>query len=131
MRTKGTSTREPRELTSGADDMPVTEISHTLFKQIGEGTLDNRKRLGLTKVVDMLQELFGSTVQAERLVFTIHFNKDGQILLVPETTIPLREAWLHRNPGALKSVLTGLAQAEKGELQDLGSFGSHADDTLE
>ena len=47
----------------------------------------------------------------DRLRFAVHCNHVGQILLVPELSIPLHEAWLYRNPTALKSVLTGIKQA--------------------
>lgn len=110
--------------------MPVIELQDTRFKQIGEGMLDNRKRLGLTRVLELLRERYGDR-GLEKLCFTIHSNSAGEILLVPETTIPLNEAWLHRNPVALKSVLTGIQQAEHGQLKNLGSFGQYAETDLD
>ena len=107
--------------------MPAMELHNTRFMQIGEGMLDNRSRLALTKVLEVLRAQFGQ-VEAQRLHFTIHCNSSGEVLLVPETTIPLKEVWLHRNPSALKSVRTGIAQAKNGELEEIGSFQQHADD---
>jgi len=110
--------------------MPTIELQDMSFRKISEGALDSKKRLALTKVLVALRGLFGD-VEAERLCFTIHCNSTGEILLVPEITIPLREAWLHRNPAALKSVLTGIEQAGKGELIDRGSFAEYANEDIE
>jgi hypothetical protein len=52
----------------------------------------------------------------------------GAIVLAPATTVPLREAWLHENPKALKAVRTGIAQAGRGEANKGRSFAKHADD---
>lgn len=108
--------------------MPTKVLYDTDFELIGEASLDSRNRVALTKAVEALRQRFGSV---EKLHFAVMCNKDGQILLVPETTIPLREAWLYRNPAALKSVLIGIAQAERGELLDRGSFAQYADDDAE
>ncbi len=110
--------------------MRTVELHDTRFEALGEGGLDRRHRLSLAKVVNMLRDRFGD-VEAERLHFTIHYNHAGEILLVPETTIPLREVWLHRNHTALKSVLAGIEQAEQGQLVDRGSFARYADDSLD
>ncbi len=100
----------------------------TEFELVGEASLDSRNRVALTKAVEALRRRFGSV---ERLHFAVMCNKDGQILLVPETTIPLREAWLYQNRAALKSVLKGIEQAERGKLLDRGSFARHVDDNIE
>lgn len=108
--------------------MTTKLLEDTNFELVGVTSLDGRNRVALTKAVEALRELFGPV---EPLHFTILCNKAGQILLMPETTIPLREAWLYRNPGALKSVMMGIEQAGRGELHDLGSFARYADDDIE
>ena len=112
---------------SRGDAMPIT-IEDTKFELIGEAALDERKRITLSKAVELLKKHFGPV---DRLHFTIHYNRAGQILLVPETTMPLHEVWLYRNPTALKSVSAGIQQAELGELRDRGSFVQYADDAIE
>jgi hypothetical protein len=116
---------------AGAKNMPgVLELHDNRFRYIGEGSLDTRKRLALTKVVEMLFSRFGD-IRLDKLHFTIHCNSAGEILLVPETTVPLKEAWLRNNTRALKSVMTGLEQAARGELTDLGSFERYANEKID
>jgi hypothetical protein len=98
------------------------------FELIGEVTLDERNRVALTKALAALSA-FG--VDVKRLHFTVLCNKAGQILLSPKATVPLHEAWLYQNRAALKSVLTGIEQASRGELRDLGSFAQYANDDIE
>lgn len=107
--------------------MPII-VKDTKFELICETALDERKRITLSKVVALLQKNFGPV---GRLHFAIHCNQAGQILLVPETPMPLHEAWLYRNPVALKSVLTGIEQAERGKLGPPRSFAQYVDDTIE
>ena len=127
MRRAKRASSEERTPRRGADNMAVMEVRDTFFTHVWEGMLDNRRRLGLKKVIALLRSRFGD-VEDARLHFRIACNSAGEILLVPETTIPLNEAWLHRNPGALKSVLTGVKQAEEGDLIDRGSFAQYATD---
>ncbi len=99
------------------------------LRLVGEVAVDTRNRIALGKVLELLKDRFGNL---DRLHFAIHFDDtDGQIVLVPEKTIPLREAWLYQNPMALKSVTTGIRQAAAGDLHDLGSFERHAEDEIE
>ena len=42
--------------------------------------------------------------------------------------VPAREAWLYKNPEALKAVLEGLADVKAGRVYDLGDFTQYADD---
>ena len=90
------------------------------FELFGESTLDERKRITLTKAVEVLRERFRE--EPAKIHFSIYVNKAGQILLSPETGIPLHEAWLFKNQDALRSVLRGIEQAKEGKLEDLGSF---------
>lgn len=99
------------------------------FEPAGQGTLDSRKRIAVTKAVERLPDIFGREVGEIR--FTIAFNKAGQILLSPETSIPLHEAWLYKNKTALKSVLKGIGEAKRGKVRKIGSFAKNADDQIE
>lgn len=89
------------------------------FEPFGESALDERKRITLTKAVDALRDRFKE--EPAKIRFAIYLNKAGQILLSPEVAIPLHEAWLFKNPDALRSVLRGIEQAKEGKLEDLGS----------
>src|ERR1051326_307756 len=70
------------ESSRGAADMPVMELDDTRFTRVGEGMLDNRARLALTKVLEVLRERFGKDAEPQRLHFTIHCNSAGAVLLV-------------------------------------------------
>ena len=54
-------------------------------------------------------------------------NQSGQILLDPIVNIPETEVWLWKNQSAHDSLKRGLAEAEAGETQDIGSFAEYAD----
>jgi hypothetical protein len=84
------------------------------FEVIGEAAIDERQRVTLAKALKRLHEDFGGEVLNHFRV--LYSQAAGLIVLEPATTIPLREAWLYRNQAALKSVLTGIEQAERGEL---------------
>ena len=90
------------------------------FELFGESSLDERKRITLTKAVEVLCNRFHE--EPTKIRFAIYVNKAGQILLSPETAIPLHEAWLFKTQDALHSVLRGMDQAKTGKLKDLGSF---------
>lgn len=40
------------------------------------------------------------------------------VLLIPAEAVPAKEAWLHKNPEAIVSVVRGLAEAEAGEFAE-------------
>lgn len=99
------------------------------FELFGESSLDERKRITLTRAVDALHDLFHE--EPSKIRFAIYVNKAGQILLSPKTTIPLHEAWLFKNPDALHSVLRGLEQAKAGKVREIGSFAQYAEDEID
>jgi hypothetical protein len=102
------------------------------FEFIGESGIDERKRISLAKVLGLLKErLDHSDGALESLHFRVYVNSAGQVLLDPALSVPLHEMWLYRNPDALAKVREGLAEAARGELYDLGSFGKFADDEIE
>ena len=109
--------------------MAIVAVLDKHFEPVGEGALDKKNRVPVTKALGALRDLFGEDLS--QLRFRIASNKAGQILLSPEVTVPAHEAWLYKNPGALTKVRTGLAQAARGKLRALGSFAKHADDDLD
>lgn len=100
------------------------------FEEIGQASLDEKKRVTLKKAIDVLRQNFGSAVES-KVSFVVSCNSPGQILLSPETTVPLHEAWLYKNKKALASVQRGLEQARRGERETIGSFAQYADDEIE
>ncbi len=102
------------------------------FEFVGEGGIDERKRLSLAKALGTIKERLGELGAAlEDLHFRVYVNSAGQVLLDPAVTVPVREMWLYRNPVALKKVREGLAQAAEGKLRNLGSFAKYADEEIE
>jgi hypothetical protein len=100
------------------------------FRRIGDATLDERKRISLTKAIDSLKRTLGDKLDPD-VRFGIYVNDVGQVLLSPEVSVPMHELWLYRNPKALKSVLKGLQESREGKLVDLGSFEKYADEEIE
>ena len=83
------------------------------FQAIGETTADSKQRVTLARALKQLRLRFGD----RQIRFNVLFNTStGVIVLAPATTVPLREAWLHETPKALKMVLKGIEQAGRGEL---------------
>jgi hypothetical protein len=66
---------------------------------------DAKKRVVLPK------ELVG-----EDIIYNVYSNAQGQILLDPQVTVPASEAWLFKNPEALKLVKQGLLDAAEGKV---------------
>ena len=63
--------------------------------------------------------------------FSVHQERNGNIILEPFVEIPVQEKWLYDNKNALKKVKTGLEQARNSKLIDKGSFSQFADDEVE
>ena len=104
------------------------------FERVGETGLDERKRVSLSKALDALNGVLvkkHGKKNASDLRFVIYTNDAGQILLSPQVSIPLHEAWLYKNPKALSSVRRGLRQSAQGKLHYLGSFAQYADDEID
>ena len=73
-----------------------------------------------TKTVDAKHRITVGEPLAPGYRVQIYKNEDdGTVLLVPCVEIPAREAWLYKNPKALKSVLQGIKDAEEGRLHKL------------
>ena len=110
--------------------MKAATKSKENFRRIGEATLDERKRISLTKAIRSLKRSLGDNLDSD-VRFGIYVNDVGQVLLSPEVSVPMHELWLYRNPKALRSVLKGLRDSREGKLVDLGSFAKYADEEIE
>lgn len=98
------------------------------FEEVDEVFVDDRHRVALTAAMKRLQKDFGDS----SVHFRVFYNHTaGLIMLQPATTIPLHEVWLYKNPTALKSVLTGIAEAEAGQVGpalDMTGWADESDD---
>lgn len=69
-------------------------------------TLDSQNRVTLGKLLSGISsKLFDAKVV------------DGKIVLEPMEAVPEKEAWLYKNPKALKSVMKGLHDAQEGKIK--------------
>lgn len=57
-----------------------------------------------------------NAVVAKGVIYHVYCNSSGQILLDPQVTVPLSEAWLFNNPVAQELVKRGLSDAAKGKV---------------
>jgi hypothetical protein len=86
-------------------------------------------RVSLTKAVLALAKQFGDDWTRTKMQFEVSVNDMGQVLLSPETSIPLHEAWLYRNPEALANVREANEQLRRGEpIEELPSLARYLDD---
>jgi len=108
--------------------MAANEVLDEKFEQIGRVSVDAKNRVVLKKAIDMLRQQFG---QESTIRFAVATNSAGQILLSPETVVPIHEAWLYRNKQALTSVHRGLDEARKGKIRKAPSFAKHAGDEID
>jgi len=60
-----------------------------------------------------------SAVVSKGVIYHVYQNSSGQILLDPQVTIPLSEAWLFKNPDAFALVKQGLSDAAQGKVSDV------------
>jgi hypothetical protein len=101
--------------------MPRTEhtvrsgdvLKEKIFTRVADTKLDSKHRVSLGKI--QLWKWTGNEV----VFYRVYQNLVGQLILDPQMTIPAHEAWLFRNPKALKMVAEGLQAAQKGELVDV------------
>jgi len=95
------------------------------FDFVAESGIDERNRVSLSKVLPIIRK---SLPAKSALRFMVYVNETGQILLEPSVSVPLREAWLYRNPKALVKVREGLSQLGKFRPRSLGSFAQFVND---
>jgi hypothetical protein len=81
-------------------------IKDAAFQRVAESVKpDAKKRVVLPKAQ-----------VREGVTYHIYSNSLGQIVLDPQVTIPVSEAWLFKNPEALALVRQGLKEAAKGRV---------------
>lgn len=98
------------------------------LEDVGETSADSKERVTLARALKQLRARFGD----RKIRFHVFIEQStGAIVLAPAVTVPLREAWLHENPKAMKTVRTGIAQAGRGQLVKGRSFAKHASDDAE
>jgi hypothetical protein len=83
--------------------------------------------MAVPKTVDSKGRLMlgGSHANA---TYLIEERENGEVLLTPAMTIPIKEKWLFDNKKALGMVERGLADAKAGRVKSRGSFAKFADD---
>lgn len=102
------------------------------FKRVGNVAVDERKRVSLTRALESVKEKLGNSGELDAAIrFGVYVNDAGQVLLSPEVSVPMHEAWLLRNPEALAKVKEGIKQASEGKLESVGSFAKYADNEIE
>jgi hypothetical protein len=87
---------------------------------IGEITPDKKHRLPFGR-------LLSKVGLAEDVRFSVTWE-EGAFIMRPVVSVPLEEAWLHRNPVAMAMVKQGLEEMKSGDPGvDLGSFAEDAE----
>jgi hypothetical protein len=64
----------------------------TEFAPAGEAAVDGRKRISIGRAIDTLKNI-GVIGDETAVRFAIYTNQAGQILLSPEISVPLYQAW--------------------------------------
>jgi hypothetical protein len=90
------------------------------FETVTEAEVDGRGRVSLAKA---------GAEPGRR--YRVRSNIDGVLLLIPVVSIPEREMIVWRNPELAASIREGIAEAERGDTVDRGSFAQYADDDSE
>lgn len=96
-------------------------IRDTNFRELTRVRIDSKRRIGIPKAAK--QDAVDS--------YSVYINDIGQIVLDPQVTIPAAEAWLYKNPEALKGVCRGLEEAKAGKFLKRGSFAKYAKEKLD
>ncbi len=97
----------------------IIEITEK-FTSLGIKSLDSKDRIVLGGKV---KKTLSKKMRVD--AFEILVGEDGDVLLRPVASIPSREAWIHKNPKALKQIVRGLKEAKKGQIEkvvDLNEF---------
>lgn len=63
--------------------------------------------------------------------FKAYKDKQGRIVLEPQIEVPAMEAWLWKNPAAMKAVRQGLRDSAEGKLVKRASFAKCSDEADE
>lgn len=87
------------------------------FEIIAEVEVDSRGRVSL-----------GRAGAEPGRRYRVEHNVDGVLLLIPVVSIPEREMIVWRNPELAASIRDGIAEAERGDTIDRGSFAQYDDE---
>ena len=87
------------------------------FTTVGEAMADERGRLPM-----------GKTGVRKDDKYAVAVNDEGQILLTPLVSIPLRELVVWENQLLRESLARGLVEVAAGDTVSLGSFAEYLDD---
>ena len=93
---------------------------HQEFETVAEAEVDSRGRVSLGRAGAEP----GKRYRIERNVY-------GVLLLIPVVSIPEREMIVWRTPELAAEIRNGLEAAERGEMEDLGSFEQYLDEDQE
>lgn len=63
--------------------------------------------------------------------FKAYKDKKGRIVLEPQVEVPAIEAWLWKNPVAMRTVQKGLKDSAEGKLIERGSFAQYVAEVAE
>jgi len=84
----------------------VTQIRESDLTKVAELVkIDTRNRVHLPKAL-----------VRKGIRYNIYSSSDGQIILVPQVTVPASEAWLFKNPDILALAQRGLSDAAEGRV---------------
>lgn len=86
------------------------------FETVAEVEVDSRGRVSLGKA---------GAEPGRR--YRVEQRIDGVLLLIPVVSIPEREMIVWRNPALASQIRDALAEAERGQTVDLGSFQQYDD----
>jgi hypothetical protein len=90
------------------------------FVSVGIKTVDSKNRINLG---EKILKVIDSKGKAD--AYKVFIGKEGDILLRPVVTIPVREAWIYEHPEILEKIRKGLDEAGKGKtkkINDLDKF---------
>ncbi len=87
------------------------------FETVAEAEVDSRGRVSL-----------GRAGAEPGRRYRVERNVDGVLLLIPVVSIPEREMVVWRNPELAAEIRKGLAEADEGKTEELGSFREYLGD---
>lgn len=102
---------------------PRSYLKSALSYITGTRTIDSKNRITLGEKITRL-----ISTQTEMDKFQIFYNEEGDILLRPMVSIPIREAWIYQNPKILNSIRQGLAEAKQGKVEKVENLEEFLED---
>ena len=92
------------------------------FKKFGVVKIDSKNRITLGEII---KRFIAFSKIASIDDFETFIAESGNILLVPRTSIPTRELWVHKNPEIKEAIEEGIKDAQEGrvkEIEDIDEF---------